>query len=76
MIDIHVVVEYLTRTYGYVIDLIVGHSHGSIAGMLWLCRYPAVETQTVRGYVSISAQYRMHVSLFGSQHLLDCRLMH
>ncbi|KZT73816.1 alpha/beta-hydrolase [Daedalea quercina L-15889] len=60
IIDIHAVVQYLTHEYGYVIDLIVGHSRGSVAGMIWLCRYPKEETGSVRGYVNVSGRYRMH----------------
>ena len=62
ILDLHVVVQYLTREYGYVIDLVVGHSRGSVAGMIWLCRYPKEETGTVRGFVNVSGRYRMSVS--------------
>jgi len=60
VLDIHVVVEHLTRKHGYVIDLLVGHSRGSVAGMLWLSQYPAAETRTVTGYVNVSGRFRMH----------------
>ncbi|EPT05208.1 hypothetical protein FOMPIDRAFT_1045269, partial [Fomitopsis schrenkii] len=59
ILDLHVVVQHLTREYGYVIDLLVGHSRGSAAGLIWLCRYPKEETGTVRGYVNVSGRYRM-----------------
>lgn len=62
ILDLHVVVQHLTREYGYVIDLLVGHSRGSAAGLIWLCRYPKEETGTVRGYVNVSGRYRMSVS--------------
>ncbi|TFY69559.1 hypothetical protein EVJ58_g350 [Rhodofomes roseus] len=58
--DLGVVVQYLTREYGYVIDLLVGHSRGSVAGLHWLSRYPKEETSSVRGYVNASGRYRMH----------------
>jgi len=60
ILDIHVVVEHLTKQLGYVLDLIIGHSRGSVAGMLWLCRYPVTETGSVRGYVNVSGRYRMY----------------
>ena len=34
--DIQVVVEYLMRELGYIVDLLIGHSKGSVAGMRWL----------------------------------------
>lgn len=61
ILDLHVVVQHLTQEYGYVIDLLVGHSRGSVAGLIWLCRYPE-ETGTVRGCVNVSGRYRMGVS--------------
>ena len=54
--------QHLTREYGYVIDLVVGHSRGSVAGLIWLCRYPKEEMGTVRGFVNVSGRYRMSVS--------------
>lgn len=61
MLDIHVVVEYLTKELGYVVDLLVGHSRGSVTGMMWLCQYPA-QSATVRGYANVSGRYRLYVS--------------
>lgn len=62
VIDLHVVAEYLMKEYGYVIDLLVGHSKGSVVAMLWLCTYPKSETGSVRGYVNISGRYRVEVN--------------
>ncbi|CCM01873.1 uncharacterized protein FIBRA_03944 [Fibroporia radiculosa] len=50
--DIHVVAEYLNRRYGYMVDLLVGHSRGSVAAMIWLCNYPQAATRSVRGVTS------------------------
>ncbi|KAF9816927.1 hypothetical protein IEO21_03801 [Rhodonia placenta] len=60
VLDIHVVVEYLTKELGYVVDLLVGHSRGSVTGMMWLCQYPA-QSATVRGYANVSGRYRLYV---------------
>ncbi|KAI0345750.1 ectomycorrhiza-regulated esterase [Trametopsis cervina] len=55
--DISSIVAYLTSKFGYVVDLLVGHSRGSVAGMKWMCT--AKEGQGVRGYVNASGRYRM-----------------
>ena len=60
--DIEVVAEYLATHFGYVVDLIVGHSRGAVVGMAWLCTYGSKHAKHVRGYVSASARYRMFVS--------------
>jgi len=56
--DVRVVVAYLTQEYGYKIDLLIGHSRGSIAAMRWLCT--SNEGKHVGGFVNVSARYRMH----------------
>ncbi|KAK0497774.1 hypothetical protein EDD18DRAFT_1308901 [Armillaria luteobubalina] len=48
VVDISVVVDYLEKTFGYQVDLIVGHSRASIVAFRWLC------------FVNISERYRMH----------------
>ncbi|KAI0313242.1 ectomycorrhiza-regulated esterase [Amylostereum chailletii] len=55
--DLRVVVAYLVREYGYVVDLVVGHSRGSVAGMYWLCT--SEEGRRVGGMVNVSGRYRM-----------------
>ena len=59
MEDVRVVVAYLTQEYGYKIDLLVGHSRGSIVAMRWLCT--SDEGKHVRGFVNVSARYKMDV---------------
>jgi hypothetical protein len=59
--DLAAVVAFLQRTYGYVIDLLVGHSRGSIVALNWFCTADAA--QEARGLVNISGRYRMHVRL-------------
>lgn len=54
------VVAYLRSTYGYEVDMVVGHSRGSVAGMHWLCT--SEEGKRVRAFVNVSGRYRMHVS--------------
>ncbi|KAF8269387.1 ectomycorrhiza-regulated esterase [Lactarius quietus] len=55
--DVRVVVAYLTQKYGYKIDLLVGHSRGSIVAMRWLCT--SDESKYVGGFVNVSARYKM-----------------
>ncbi|KAF5382679.1 hypothetical protein D9615_003055 [Tricholomella constricta] len=52
MVDLSVVVEYLKATYGYVIDLVVGHSRGSLIAMRWLCT--TEDGRNVSGFVNAS----------------------
>lgn len=57
--DLRVVSEHLVTHYGYRIDLVVGHSRGSVAAMRWLC---TSETgKKVVGFVNVSGRYRMEV---------------
>lgn len=58
--DLEVVVQYLSKEFGYVVDLVVGHSRGSVVAMRWLCI--AEEAKHVRGFVNVSGRYRMEVS--------------
>ncbi|KAK0222133.1 Alpha/Beta hydrolase protein [Armillaria fumosa] len=56
--DISVVVDYLAKTFGYQVALIVGHSRGSIVAIRWLCTTEA--GKKVSGFVNVSGRYRMH----------------
>lgn len=55
--DLVMVVSYLRNTYGYEIDVVVGHSRGSVVGMYWLCT--SEEGQHARAMVNVSGRYRM-----------------
>ena len=66
--DIAAVAEYLTRELGYTIDLVIGHSKGSVAGMRWVMTTDI--GKRVRGYVNIAGRYRMDASLNFSHHFL------
>ena len=57
-------VAYLRSTYGYEVDMVVGHSRGSVVGMHWLCT--SEEGKRVRALVNVSGRYRMHVRVFQS----------
>ena len=57
--DLRVVVAYLTQEDGYKIDLLVGHSRGSVVAMRWLCT--SDEGKNVGGFVNVSARYKMDV---------------
>ncbi|KAG2130647.1 ectomycorrhiza-regulated esterase [Suillus bovinus] len=55
--DLVVVVSYLRSTYGYEIDVVVGHSRGSVVGIYWMCT--SEEGQRARAMVNVSGRYRM-----------------
>ncbi|KAI0670857.1 alpha/beta-hydrolase [Trametes maxima] len=57
--DLEVVVEYLSKSFGYVVDLVVGHSRGSVVSLLWICKHREGSAKSVRGYVNVSGRYRM-----------------
>jgi uncharacterized protein len=60
LVDLKAVVAYLKFTYGYVVDLVVGHSRGSIVAMRWICT--TEEGRNISGFVNASGRYRMAVS--------------
>ncbi|EMD39974.1 hypothetical protein CERSUDRAFT_112216 [Gelatoporia subvermispora B] len=62
--DIEAAVAYLHEHYGYVVDLVVGHSRGSVMGMYWVSISKAA--RHVRGYVNASGRYRMR-GIFDNQ---------
>jgi len=55
--DLCAVVEFLKVNYGYVIDLIVGHSRGAIVSFRWICT--SAEGANISGFVNASGRYRM-----------------
>ncbi|KAI0712203.1 ectomycorrhiza-regulated esterase [Earliella scabrosa] len=57
--DLDAVVAYLKQEYGYVVDMLVGHSRGSVASMLWLCRHKDGYAKDVSRYVNVAGRYRM-----------------
>ncbi|KIK98979.1 hypothetical protein PAXRUDRAFT_610013 [Paxillus rubicundulus Ve08.2h10] len=63
--DLVTVVAYLRTTYGYEIDVVVGHSRGSLIGMCWLCT--SEEGKRVRALVNVSGRYRMHLIYDGTE---------
>ncbi|KAJ7600261.1 Alpha/Beta hydrolase protein [Mycena floridula] len=60
--DLVVVTRYLEQQYGYSVDLIVGHSRGSIAAMSWICTTEA--GKKVSGFVNVAGRYRMKEQYF------------
>ncbi|KAI0060376.1 ectomycorrhiza-regulated esterase [Artomyces pyxidatus] len=54
--DLRIVVAYLAREYGYEVDLLIGHSRGSVVAFHWLC---TSEGRRVGGMVNVSGRYRM-----------------
>jgi alpha-beta hydrolase superfamily lysophospholipase len=57
--DVRVVVAYLAQEYGYKIDLLVGHSRGSVVAIRWLCT--SDEGKNVGGFVNMAGRYKMDV---------------
>ncbi|KAL0960945.1 hypothetical protein HGRIS_005949 [Hohenbuehelia grisea] len=57
LVDLRIVVEYLKKEFGYVVDLVVGHSRGSIVGFNWLCT--SEDGKAVSAFVNASGRYRM-----------------
>ncbi|KAI0770337.1 ectomycorrhiza-regulated esterase [Fomes fomentarius] len=57
--DIDAVVAHLRQEYGYVVDMLVGHSRGSVAAMLWLCKHKEGYAKDVKMYVNVSGRFRM-----------------
>jgi len=59
--DLFAVVAYLTSDqFGYVIDLVVGHSRGSLVGLKWMCT--ANEGRGLRGFVNLATRHRMELT--------------
>jgi hypothetical protein len=59
--DIQTVAEYMEKTYGYYIHMIIGHSRGSLVGCKWLAS-GTPQTASAELFVNISGRYRMEVS--------------
>jgi len=57
LVDLELVVGYLKEKYGYVIELVVGHSRGSLVAMRWLCT--TEDGNKVPAFVNASGRYRM-----------------
>ena len=67
--DIQVVVDYLSKTHGYTVRVLVGHSRGSIAGLRWMCTSP--DAKEVKGFVNVAGRYRMEASYMHSSFALN-----
>ncbi|KIL67727.1 hypothetical protein M378DRAFT_9014 [Amanita muscaria Koide BX008] len=55
--DIQTAVDYLKNTFGYVPQLIVSHSLGSLAAFYWICH--TADGQRLPAFVNVSGRYRM-----------------
>ncbi|KAF9522581.1 ectomycorrhiza-regulated esterase [Crepidotus variabilis] len=55
--DLQVVVNFLKHNYDYVIELVVGHSRGSIIAFRWLTT--SEDGRNVPAFVNASGRYRM-----------------
>ena len=52
-------VDFLKSQYGYVVDLVVGHSRGSIVAFRWMAT--SEDGKGVSAFVNVSGRYRMEV---------------
>jgi len=57
VIDLEIVVEYLKSKFGYKIDMLVGHSRGSVVAFHWICK--SEDGRHVSAMVNVSGRYRM-----------------
>ncbi|TEB22765.1 ectomycorrhiza-regulated esterase [Coprinellus micaceus] len=64
--DLQAVVDYLKVNYGYVVDLLVGHSRGSIMAFRWLAT--SEDGRKVSAFVNVSGRYRMEKLLETAQY--------
>jgi uncharacterized protein len=60
VVDLQVVVAYLKSKFGYKIDMLVGHSRGSIVAFHWICK--SEDGRHVNTMVNVSGRYRLPVS--------------
>lgn len=59
--DLNAVVAYLQSKYGYKIELVVGHSRGSLVGFRWISTTEI--GRKVPAFINVSGRYRMWVSM-------------
>jgi len=57
LVDLQAVVDHLKQTYGYVIELLVGHSRGSLVAFRWIST--TEDGRKVSAFVNASGRYRM-----------------
>ncbi|KAH6907977.1 ectomycorrhiza-regulated esterase [Coprinopsis sp. MPI-PUGE-AT-0042] len=55
--DLQAVVDYLKVEYEYVVDLVVGHSRGSVIGFRWVAT--SEDGKNTAAFVNVSGRYRM-----------------
>ena len=60
IVDLEVVVGYLKSKFGYKIDMLIGHSRGSVVAIHWICN--SEDGRHVSAMVNVSGRYRMPVS--------------
>jgi len=57
VVDLEVVVEYLKSKFGYKIDVLIGHSRGSVVAFHWVCK--SEDGRRISAFVNVSGRYRM-----------------
>lgn len=57
--DLCAVVDYLKVNFGYVVDMLVGHSRGALVAFRWICT--AEDGKNVSSFVNVAGRYRMGV---------------
>lgn len=69
--DLNVVVAHLQSKYSYKIELVVGHSRGSLVGFRWISTTEI--GKKVPAFINVSGRYRMGVSIFKEvSNILPC----
>lgn len=63
------VVDHLWTNFGYVTDLVIGHSRGAIIAFRWIAT--SVYGQQVSAFVNVSGRYRMEVRRLQHYHSVD-----
>jgi len=73
LVDLQAVVDYLKQTYGYVIELVVGHSRGSVVAFRWIST--TEDGRKVSAFVNASGRYRMAVRVQVALKSQTCNLL-
>ncbi|KXN82822.1 hypothetical protein AN958_02096 [Leucoagaricus sp. SymC.cos] len=63
--DLNAVVAYLKSTHGYEIELVVGHSRGSLVAFRWIAT--TEDGRKVPAFINVSGRYRMRVKTAGGK---------
>jgi alpha/beta superfamily hydrolase len=74
VVDLEVVTNYLKSKFGYKIDMLIGHSRGSVVAFHWICR--SEDGRQISAMVNVSGRYRMDVSRYCALIDLTCKVLY